>query len=752
MMYITIGKNKKRYYPDEWQFVAYQFLNIHIEDDDMEGEPFCLKGSKKISLTNIDRHGRRLDYWQLPYDDYLKPTVGRVCIAYKKKNGEQVEERIVILPSIIDGEEFKIMAIQIANIAFNRHSFTYADFDQRVNQGGGLSGGFYGANIETRKSDQLHQLLDKLPKFLEILSKNLTMIERNPALSMRATIKKGDIKKSRKAKDLILRKTQSHKKNVFMYDKVYDEYSPENEWLGYLVYSFLPDLLNKFLRKYVDYLEKCQDDERKKSDTFNQLYGVIEEVDKKLKKIQNHALLKKFKSISVQPKPTTRLSKAKGYSSVFRAYNQIFSVDFLKAFQQYQETVIAYTSGTMDNLSNIYEHWCLVILYDSLLNLGFMPKSNSDRLEQKIRLEDGNLVLPSETTFELQKPFSGKNISIKIYYEPKLFFEEEGRKRYLTPDIYIDINAPKKKLGLEKFSLILDAKFKNYEYLNLGYFLSGDYDLKDVKYFQDVMHTSMYKYHYRLANFYMHEGDLYRGRVGMSAILHPNDTFLWQGEKPLVNCDFLALERGNVLELFKKYPKLNSLTYNDFVSHKFGSLVFRPKSLAQDIRRLFTLIFHYHMGLTSLCLCCGRELHEEYEFLVNCDERRNTSDINKSMEKKQKERSRSWSNSDPETKFHAKCKVCNTQWRISFCANETPRHSDKPSHNNRIVKIGISDDVGWIPIHDRFKDITFCPSCGSGLYSQGKKRTTREEQLEELEQLDLKLRVGVFDAFSSPYH
>ncbi|MFW2178219.1 MULTISPECIES: hypothetical protein [unclassified Moraxella] len=754
-MYITIGKNKKPYYPDDWQFVAYQFLNIHIEDIEMEGKPYCLRNSQEITLTNIDKYGNQTKYWQLPYNEHIKPTVGEVYIGYKKKDGSNIKEKIIILPSVLKIDEFEQMAKQIANIVFNCHSFTYADFSQQVQQGSSLTDGErIGANTDTKQGSKFEQLLEKLPQFLEILEGNLQTIERNPALAMRAVKKEGDISKSNKPKDLLMRKLQPNKKRTLTYDKVYDEFSPENKWLGYLVYETLPRLVNNFLNGYVNQ-KKDSELEQQDKDKINVLLEDVERIQSKIKTIQSNSFAKKFDlKIKAPPSITTKLMKSKGYSAILQAYYKIFDENFLKAFQQYQETITAYSSGYVDNLSNIYEHWCLVILYENLLKLGFKPLSDSDRLENNITLADDNLIIPSQSVFRLSKPFaqydnfvpiSEKNITITLYYEPSIPKKQNNGHSY-KPDIKIDIVAPKRCYGLESFSLILDAKFKEYtrryrsDYNSLVVSCLNKSDGEKFKVVRDkmimlsdIIGASMFKYH----------ADV-NSPPDMSVILHPNvgDEFNWRGEFSLE--EFLRdnnhLTNDSILMLKRLVREALGLDTERYivnrVLHKFGSLTLRPNSLAKDIRRLFTIIFHYHMGLTSLCLHCGRELYEEMEFLVNCDERHVASDVGKSMHQKQLENGYSWKNTDPSTRFHAKCQDCNTQWRVSFCANNGSevRHTHTPSNNNRIVKVGVNDsndNIGYMPIHDRLNDITFCPSCGSGKIPNSDERTTRHEQMAE---------------------
>lgn len=727
MMYITIGKKTKHYYPDEWQFTAYQFLNIHIDDSNMIDKPFCIKDNQKIELVDTYK-GRKLNHWQLPYGDNLKPTAGNVEIGYETTNGV-IKEKIVILPSILSGEELQEMAKTIGDIVFNYHSFTRANFSQLTNQGMNNGENFIGANLR-KKDGYSEYILNQLPSFFDVLEKNIAIIKKNPALGMQAVVKEANIIKSNKPKDLLIRKLQPNKKYALNYDKSYDEYSVENKWLGYLIFEILTKILNRFLPNFKQYKSNNSFDDN----NYNELGNAIAHLNNRLDKIKSDGFIKKFNlNLKRQPIITTRLIKMKGYQAIVQAYQEIFNENFLQAFDFYNDVITAYGSGYMDNLSNIYEYWCLVVLYDNLLKIGFEPDGNQYRLENIISLQDNNLVIPSGSFFVLRKPFAQYDndnhgdIVVRLHYEPKLFFNHQAMLQnsqkycdYLMPDIFMEINAPRRVYGVTNFSLILDAKFKNYQNLDLDYWLNRNHDIRDIRYFQDIMHTAMWKYHYRLNDFFIIGDDQPKLRVNMSAILSPNIDFLWRGEKPLINCDFLQNQREQVEKLFANFNDLNNDIYKSFAAHKFGTLTLRPKELGKDIRRLFAMIFYYHMGLTSLCLNCGRELCNEKEFYVNDFDGRADA-VTKSEQLRQQLLGilggfidRVWRNENPTTKFRACCENCQTQWRVSFCANkDTDLHHHTPQANNRIIKLGIDDEIGYIPIHYKDDKGTHCPKCGN---------------------------------------
>lgn len=728
-MYITIGKSKKqtRYTSDKWQFTAYQLLNIHIDDPNMTGKPFCLKNNQeKIDLINTDKNGRELKHWLLPYNDHIRPTVGNVEIGYKTKTNSVIKEKIVILPSILDEKEFQEMAKMIGDVVFNCHSFTRANVAQITNQGINQGGNNNGANLQ-KQGGYSDYILNQLQSLFDVLEYNIPIIEKSPALSMRATKKEIQIHKSNKPKDLLARKLQPNKKITLSYGKYYDEYSQENKWLGYIIFEALTNLLDNLLVGFQEY-QQNNTFEHQNNAYYNEMVKEIEKNKNRLNNIKSNDFIKKFDlKLNRPPQITTRLIKSKGYGEIVRAYQEIFNEDFLKAFEFYNDVITAYSSGYLDNLSNIYEHWCLVVLYDNLLKLGFTPDDNC-RLENIIKLQDDNLVIPSGSIFVLRKPFAqydydnrgnnrGNNIVVRLYYEPQI--DKRNNRGYYTPDIKIDITAPKRVYGITNFSVILDAKFKKYErdynrfVENLENRTNKFLNIRDKMLFlSDMIGVSMYKYHYDLEN-----------QPNMSMILHPNseNRFLWRGEmdckKFLIDNDILTENNFDDLkdEIQRAMNWGNIDNYlESSVSHQFGTLILRPKELGRDIRRLFAIIFYYHMGLTSLCLGCGKELHEENEFFVNTDERHHSSDIGKTKAQKEKENGYYFNNKNPDTRFLAKCKECETQWRVSFCANRnTNLHGHQPDkiRNNRIIKLGINDNTGYIPIHHKTNEGTYCPKC-----------------------------------------
>ncbi len=469
-----------------------------------------------------------------------------------------------------------------------------------------------GADTYQTSQDEIlfTNIINCLDNFFKVLEKNLDIIIKNSASVMRAEKQVINIKKSHKPQDLLKRKLQPHKKVTIAYSKVYDDFSEENKWLAYVVYQVLERLLDNQEQLFSDIQQQqAFDNTQQNKAQKEQQKQQLDNVKNRLRHIQQNSFLQKFKRFAYKkPTITTKLKKSKGYSAIFKEFQNIFNYEVVNGFNQYKDIQQAFASGYVDNLSNIYEYWCLFVIYDNLLKLGFSVQGKG--LEDYLELQNNNLILPSAMVITLEKPIAqydnkvaqnNKKIIVKLAYEPKLARIDGGAD--YTPDIKMDFVIPKRALGLEKFSIILDAKFKDYTKDNLGYnwdyrqLLENVTDKNDLlnqcHLISDIVGTAIYKYHNALVK-----------KPDMSVILHPNTNLLWLGEQPLE--DFFKengiLTQKEFSTLERKLPLMNSERYsylqakyfiNYCVHHKFGLLVLRPNSLAKDISRLFTLIFQY---------------------------------------------------------------------------------------------------------------------------------------------------------------
>lgn len=686
-MAVYITKNEpdtEKIYEEEWlsSFVAYQKLYIHIEDENIEGKPYVKKVNNE--RNNLIHYGG--NYWQLPYDDNVKVTTGLITIAFDREDGTHFERDLYIAPSVLTAEELQEMAIHISRLIFNHKSFTLSNMNvptaRNTNQGELLSASQYQKLVDGKSN--IDNFLQNILNFLNILDKNLKQIAQQPAFSMRSEKQIIPINKSKKPKDMIQRKLNPYKKLTLSYAKTYDDLSLENQWLGYIVFEFLDKHIQSLIEQLQDDLIKANfNNEKKKQIDKNQKN--IDDIKKKFEDIKSISFLSKFNlKLKKEPIITTRLTTRNGYAEIFNAYQKLFSSHFIKAFNFHQSVVESYSQGYVDNLSNIYEYWTLFIIYDNLLQIGFQPKDNDNGLDDFIQLKDNQLELPSETKVTLVKELrKNKKVEIDLYYEPKLYRDEESEK-YYTPDIYMVVKLFENEKDPKSINFIMDAKYKNYEKDNdqnvieyaqeIKNIVDGTKKMSSFYFFEDLFYTAMIKYHRNLEKIFI-DGEKY-AQVQASFILHPNKQhdFCWLGDRSILqHCDETKLFKieynllRNYMKKNKKY-KLIAKNIQDKKSHQFASLTLRPESLNLDIRRLFTMLFHYHLDLTPLCLHCGHELEDRSE-LVKVNDR-----------------------------TQAKCE-CKNKWMISEC-----------ERGHKLIKINSKPSLD---IHFVENGRIYCPQCGS---------------------------------------
>lgn len=703
-VYITVGKYKKIDAKD-WEaseFIAYQKLYIHIENENIKGKPYVKKDKENPAL----KRDSQKNCWTLPYDDNVKVATGLITIAFDRTDGTRFERDLYIAPSVLTAEELQEMAIHISRLIFNHKSFTLSNM-----------------NVPTARNQKsvdgksnIDNFLENILNFLNILDKKLKQIAQQPAFSMRSEKQIIPINKSKKPKDMIQRKLNPYKKLTLSYAKTYDDLSLENQWLGYIVFEFLDkNIQNLIDQLQEDFIKTDFNNDNKKQIDKNQKN--IDDIKKRFEDIKSISFLSKFNlKLKKEPVITTRLTTRNGYAEIFNAYQKIFSSHFIKAFNFHQSVVESYSQGYVDNLSNIYEYWTLFIIYDNLLKLGFQPKDND--LDDCIQLKDNQLELPSETKVTLVKELSkNKKVEIDLYYEPKLYRTKKAMLEkstnywdYLTPDVYMVVKLFENgKVSKPIMNFIMDAKYKNYKTTNNGKDINYLESVKKkygLSFFDDLLGVAMLKYHQKLEEFWIVDEQQKHEQVKMSFILHPNslDDFCWLGERSIIlHCsesEFMHIKPMLLREYIEDYKYYDSrerkTTYpfkdpdgsiDNKIGHTVGSATLRPASLGIDIRRLFTLIFHYHFGLTNVCLHCGHELHNKNEFLVypkakidknkSAQLTRQLKEIEDGFISQQSEYDtqgiyidRKWSDDKPTTNFQAKCSKCQTQWIIFECTNK----------------------------------------------------------------------------------
>lgn len=684
-IYIKLKNQREKFENhSEFSMTAYEYPIFEIpSEENLIEAPYCETERENIPLKKEIIEGK--DFWKIPYSEKLKPTQGINYIKFKRKNKPEFSIKIYVAPSLFSEDDFYKMVHEIGVFALNYQSFTYSSQLLLSNKNVDIapqSKNQLSASFKEEKGKNLSIL--PLEKLITTINHYLTT-DALTCYNLTSKIQVFRIEKSNSPQDLIKRKTQPHKRLSVGHHKTFHQDSPENQWLKYILYYDLINLLEKNQNQsQINANIKYNSDSSADEKILNEKFEILKN---QVNRLQKHPFFKNVTLKQQRPQTTTKLLKTNGYSQIYQYYHDIFKSEFFQSFKISQQIQSFSKNLPLENLSEIYEIWCLSAIYHSLCQLGF----KGDALYHSFIIKDHQLKIKEQHQFTLTKPFANDEICCVITYQAQINQLKDGR--YYTPDIKIDITAPKRKYGLEHFSIILDPKYKDFSKRN-----------EKNNIITEILNVAMSKYHQQL-----------EVKPNASFILHPvnSEKFHWLGEEPLFHyLDKNCLTKDLNSE-FNKY-NLTDFQYTSFIAHKFAAPPLRPNHLGIDIRRLLTIIFQYHIGLTSLCLCCGRELTDDDEFFVNNE----NNEISKTTKSKEKNRyAPYWSSSNPSTAFRAVCKECKNEWRVSFCKYHPERNkANPPDSSNRIIKIGQIDkdqDMKWFSIHKFEKNRgTACPSCG----------------------------------------
>jgi len=399
----------------------------------------------------------------------------------------------------------------------------------------------------------------------------------------------------------------------------------------------------------------------------------------RLSGIRKSALFAGVQSSRALPVPTKRLMMRAGYAEAYRLIHDsnstAKSVQELLRLAAIREVEAA---GGVRKSSEIYEIWCFLKLYHDLRSqLGF--EAVGAEPQHRLRLRHGLLELGAEE-YRLRRTFAGGHIGIRLSYN----VQHASGKR---PDILMKVRAPKRALGGGSLTVVLDSKYHDFSALGRRSAVPGS---RTFCFREDVEMVALEKYTHRLG-------------ADVSFILHPCENFEWRGERPY--SEFIGDPAADL-------PKDERLTHP---GHRIGALLFRPGH-PEDTARLFTIVFLYHLGLTSLCVGCGSELTRANQFYKNVKRQ------DRLFEEERFEDSYPWDPVDPTTRFIAKCD-CGRWWRVTFCRNGCGHHDRMPESRNRLIHHGQRRDPsqkGFIGIHEYpAPGRARCPRCGNLLSEDG---------------------------------
>jgi hypothetical protein len=273
------------------------------------------------------------------------------------------------------------------------------------------------------------------------------------------------------------------------------------------------------------------------------------------------------------PLPTMRLMATPGYASIFAAFSNLGGrqqVAIQSVFHLYEELSKEGVKPTW----NLYELWCVVRVYGALvLDYGFRPPAGADSLFDAIANDGGELKLPRDRPFVLERAFEGgPRVRVTLTYEANL---KTATGKDLRPDIRVAVTTDIERDWERVF--LLDAKYRNYR-------AQGPLCFRD-----DVCIIAR---------------DRYKIPLGADAcfILHTDTDpdFDYWGAAPF---EYLWTERGEPPTEFtpddRKWP-----------GHAYGGIRLRPGAEAgRQLRRLLRLLLQYHQQeLRTSCLRCGLTL------------------------------------------------------------------------------------------------------------------------------------------------
>lgn len=631
-----------------------------------EAEPFFTQGEERAPLEWSERHGA----YTFRFNSH-----GFVKILWRE-GGVIWEETLEVVAGALGADALQSMVQDLGEMALNLAGLTVAS----TLVGAGKDKGPSLAAV-TSLSRTTEPLLDALRALVDATEHEWPTLERHPCRDLVRRPGPVRLDRSASAKHLLLRQRRPELRSGLglRLEETLD--TLENQWVKQLVATTLPRMIGAVRARAEAGTVLTWTDERRRA-AQERCATAVEKCDGLLRRVARLAgtpFLQEVSSPHRALRPTKRLLTRPGYAGLYRVARRVGGGDVVRRLERLTLLRERLAVGGVRKLSNAYELWCLFRLYGELRQkLGFEPVGPQP--QDEIQLDDGRLSIRGRQTYGLRRRFADGEIKLTLYYDVERT-TDEGPVR---PDFFLKIEAPPRRLGRREFFVVLDAKYHEYRYLGGR---RGDperlYTLRN-----DVEKVALAKYANRLG-------------VGASFILHPCGDFAWLGERPYG--DFLS--PGGEAEATGE-------DWLDHPGHRLGALPLRPGAWRdKDMAALLVIVFHYHMGLTGLCLNCGRELCGREEYLANTPwgspvAVRETDRYDRTP----------WDPTDPETRFRAVCRECGNSWRVSFCRAGTPigktrLHERHPGRSNRIVRPGPRDG-SWVRIHHPAGRSVSCPRCG----------------------------------------
>ncbi|HHT72287.1 MAG TPA: hypothetical protein GX008_01055 [Firmicutes bacterium] len=281
------------------------------------------------------------------------------------------------------------------------------------------------------------------------------------------------------------------------------------------------------------------------------------------KKARRTSFLKDVSTPRVLPEITQRLLGTPGYAAVVREFFNSRKAS-LDGIQHVLSLFTELWQGNVKATWELYEIWCLVRLYSSLITQLHLRPEDGRSLFDQIKIKRGELVIPTNTRFGLRGTIpGGPTLAIGVYYEKEL--PKPSGSGHVKPDIFLEIDITRGSRKKE-LQVVFDAKYRDYNAQGIPQVLEDVEGCARDKYGKPFNLTAAF-------------------------ILHTDEELDFWGEKPLA-------ARLNTPEADRSY-----------LAHRLGAISLRPGYTAnRQLRKIFGLILHYHGEQRDICIHCARAL------------------------------------------------------------------------------------------------------------------------------------------------
>lgn len=349
-----------------------------------------------------------------------------------------------------------------------------------------------------------------------------------------------------------------------------------------------------------------------------------------------------------------RLTESLTYGLIYSKFVQVKG-DALDSIQEVSSLIENISQGNVKPTWEIYEIWCLIKLYSSLIiYTPLRPISGELGLFQSLFIaKDGAIQVPKDKSFKLKSDVEqDAPFSVRLTYEPQLR-NLDGERR--TPDITIEI-----EVGGYKKSYCFDAKYRCYAQQGSKRFI------------EDVIGTAKEKYKEGLS-------------ASASFILHSDAEIDYWGEVPF--------------NVFLSQTLNEQSEVSDWVGHGYGAISLVPNHHEDtQLKKIIKLLLQYHSAqLLTTCTTCG------YQLVIGRDAFTSWKPDKMSERELAKRVVESSSGAGSGTGIYCSCPQCGDFWVVQSCFG--PHH--------RLLKF--KDCFHKASAHPEFKGnwMYQCPECGS---------------------------------------